>query len=74
MENASLSLEERLRVDHDGQLADEIYKQLTALEFRLESEKRKLHTRTSFEHVTAADTIVKSAMVVLQLFIAAKEK
>jgi hypothetical protein len=74
MQNTSLSLEERLRADHDGQIAEQIVRQLTAIDFRLESEKRKLHTRTSFEHIVAAETAVKSALVALQLFNAAKEK
>ncbi len=72
MQNTSLSLEERLRADHDGRLAEEIAKQLTMIDFRLESEKRKLHTRTSFEHIVAAETAVKSALVALKLFNATK--
>ena len=74
MEGTSQSLEDRLRADQDGQLAEKISRQLTAIEFRLESEKRKLHTRTGFEHIVAAETAVKSALAALQLFNAAKEK
>ena len=74
METAPLSLEERLQTDQDDRLSEEISKQLTAIEFRLETEKRKLHTRTSFEQVVAAENAVKSAMVALQLFNAAKAK
>ena len=74
METVPLSLEERLQTDQDDRLSEEISKQLTAIEFRLETEKRKLHTRTSFEQVVAAENAVKSAMVALQLFNAAKAK
>ena len=74
MENETLSLEERLHADHEGELAEEIAKQLTAIGIRLTSEKHKLHTRTNFEHIVAAENAVKSAMVALQLFNAGKEK
>jgi hypothetical protein len=74
MENVPLSLEERLRTDKTGQFSKQISDQLNAIIIRLESEKRKLQTRSVYEKIVAAETTVKSATVALQLFIAANEK
>lgn len=74
MENVPLSLEERLRADETGQLSKEMFDQLNAMRVRLESEKRKLQTQSVYEKIVAAETTVKSAIVALQLFNAAKEQ
>ena len=74
MENVPLSLEERLRTDKTGQFSKQISDQLNAIIIRLESEKRKLQTRSVYEKIVAAETTVKSATVALRLFNAANEK
>jgi len=74
MENVPLSLEERLRADKTGQFSKQMSDQLNTMIIRLESEKRKLQTRSVYEKIVAAGTTVKSATVALQLFNAANEK
>jgi hypothetical protein len=68
MENASLSVEERLRSDKTGEYAKEICKQLKEIELRLAAEARKLHDRSTHEKIKAADTAVTSATAFMQLF------
>lgn len=68
MENSSLSLEERLRSDKNGEFSRELSAQLEMISLRLESEKRKLHDRSTYEKIIAAETAVKSAIVELQFF------
>ena len=67
MENASLSVEERLRSDKTGEYAKEVYKQLKEIELRLASEARKLHARSTHEKIKAAETVVISATAFMQL-------
>ena len=68
MENASLSVEERLRSDNTGEYAGEVYKQLKKIELRLAAEARKLHDRSTHEKIKAAETAVISSTAVIQLF------
>ena len=68
MENASLSVEERLRSDRTGEFHREVYKQLQQIELRLTAEARKLHDRSTHEKIKAAETAVNSAAAVMQLF------
>ncbi len=74
MENLPLSFEERLRADGTGQLSKEMFDQLNTMRVRLESEKRRLQTRSVYEKIVDAETTLKSAIVALQLFNAAKEQ
>ncbi len=68
MENASLSVEERLRSDKTGEYAREVYKQLKKIELRLTTEARKLHDRATHEKIKAAETAVISSTALVQLF------
>ena len=68
MENASLSVEERLRSDKTGEYAKEICKQLKEIELRLAAEARKLHDRSTHEKIKAAETAVISSTALIQLF------
>ncbi|MCE2859932.1 MAG: hypothetical protein LW731_08810 [Oxalobacteraceae bacterium] len=68
MKNTSLSVEDRLKSDNTGEYAREIGKQLKQTELRLATEARKLHGRSTHEKIKAAETAVKSAAAVMQLF------
>ncbi len=68
MENASLSVEERLRSDRTGEFHTEVYMQLKQIELRLTAEARKLHDRSTHEKIKAAETAVISSTALMQLF------
>ncbi|MBM3337590.1 MAG: hypothetical protein FJY60_07910 [Betaproteobacteria bacterium] len=68
MENTLLSVEDRLRSDNTGEYSREISKQLKQIELRLATEARKLHDRSTHEKIKAAETAIKSAAAVMQLF------
>ena len=68
MENASLSVEERLRSDKTGEYARDVYRQLKKIELRLATEARKLHNRSTHEKIKAAETAVISSTALMQLF------
>ncbi len=68
MENASLSVEDRLRADKTGEYFKEVYKQLKQIELRLTTEARKLHDRSMHEKIKAAETAVISSTAFMQLF------
>ena len=68
MENASLSVEERLRSDKTGEYARDVYRQLKKIELRLATEARKLHDRSTHEKIKAAETDVISSTALMQLF------
>ncbi len=68
MENASLSVEERLRSDKTGEYARDVYRQLKKIEVRLATEARKLHDRSTHEKIKAAETAVISSTALMQLF------
>ncbi len=68
MENASLSVEERLRSDKTGEYSREVYKRLKQIELRLTTEARKPHDRATHEKIKAAETAVISSIAVIQLF------
>lgn len=73
MEKLSPSIEEKLRDDMNGEFHREIADQLTSIAFRLADEKRKLHERSVYEKVVAADNAIKSAIAVIQLFEASRK-
>ncbi len=68
MENASLSVEERLQSDKTGEYARDVYRQLKKIELRLATEARKLHDRSTHEKIKAAETAVISSTALMQLF------
>ena len=68
MENASLSVEDRLRSDKTGEYTREVHKQLKQIELRLAAEARKLHDRSTYEKIKAAETAVISSIAVMHLF------
>jgi hypothetical protein len=68
MENSSLSVEDRLRLDKTGEYSREVYKQLKQIELRLATEARKLHDRSTHEKIKAAETAVISSTAFMQLF------
>jgi hypothetical protein len=68
MENAPVSVEDRLRSDKTGEYAKEICKQLKQIELRLAAEARQLHDRSTHEKIKAAETAVISSAAFMKLF------
>ena len=61
------SLEDFLRVNEDGELASEIKAALERLQQRLESEGQRMHLRSTFKAIDAAQQAVQAGLLTMAL-------
>ncbi len=61
------SLEDFLRADEDGELADEIVAALERMQQRLDAEGQKMHLRSTFKAIDAARQAVQAGMLAMAL-------
>ncbi len=61
------SLEDFLRADEDGELAEEIVAALERMQQRLDAEGQKMHLRSTFKAIDAARQAVQAGMLAMAL-------
>ena len=62
------SLEDFLQTDENGELAAEINAALERLQLRLETESQKMHLRSTFHVLDAAQQVVQASLLTMALY------